>query len=110
MGSITVPMTSCLTGLDSSVLQIKTKIVSCHTADSKPVKQEVTSTTILPPLIFPGIRPKQRGEKERQKEMEERVRDWVWLEKVVASIRGNQLPVSAIRWQHCSQICFATFI
>jgi hypothetical protein len=24
-----------LTGLDSSVLQIKTKIVSCHTADSK---------------------------------------------------------------------------
>jgi hypothetical protein len=38
-GSITVPLTSCLTGLDKSVLQIKTKIVTCHTADSKPVKQ-----------------------------------------------------------------------
>ncbi len=37
-GSITVPLTSCLTGLDWSVLQIKTKIVGSHTADSKPVK------------------------------------------------------------------------
>jgi hypothetical protein len=35
-------------------LQIKTKIVSCHTADSKPVKQEVKGTVILPPLVFPG--------------------------------------------------------
>jgi hypothetical protein len=34
-------------------LQIKTKIVSFHTADSKPVKQEVNSTVILPPLVFP---------------------------------------------------------
>ncbi len=32
---------------------MKTKIVSCHTADSKPVKQEVNSTVILPPLVFP---------------------------------------------------------
>jgi hypothetical protein len=38
-GSVTVPLTSCLIGLDESVLQIKTKNVSCHTADSKPVKQ-----------------------------------------------------------------------
>jgi hypothetical protein len=38
-GSITAPLTPCLTGLDNSVLQIKTKIVSCHTADSKPVKK-----------------------------------------------------------------------
>ena len=53
-GSITVPLTSRLTGLDESVLQIKTKIVSCHTADSKPVKQEVNSTVILPPLVFPA--------------------------------------------------------
>ncbi len=37
-----------------SVLRIKTKIVSCHTADSKPVKQEVNSTVILPPLVFPN--------------------------------------------------------
>jgi hypothetical protein len=35
-------------------LQIKTNIVSCHTADSKPVKQEVNGTVILPPLVFPG--------------------------------------------------------
>ncbi len=53
-GSITVPLTSCLTGLEYSALQIKTKIVSCHTADSKPVKQEVNDIVILPPLVFPG--------------------------------------------------------
>jgi hypothetical protein len=34
-------------------LQIKTKIVSYHTADSKPVKQEVNSTAILASLVFP---------------------------------------------------------
>ncbi len=53
-GSITVPLTSCSTDLDYSVLQIKTKIVSCHIADSKPVKEEVKSTVILVPLVFPG--------------------------------------------------------
>ncbi len=52
--SITVPLTSCLTGLDWSVLKIKTTIVSCHTADSKPVIQEVKSTVMFPPLVFPG--------------------------------------------------------
>jgi hypothetical protein len=36
-------------------LQIKTKNVSCHAADSKPVKQEVNSTVILPPLVFPAV-------------------------------------------------------
>ncbi len=35
-------------------MQIKTKIVSCHAADSKPVKQEVNGTVTLPPLVFPG--------------------------------------------------------
>ncbi len=44
-GCITIPLTSCLTGLDYSVLQINTKNVS-HTADSKPVKQEVNGTAI----------------------------------------------------------------
>jgi hypothetical protein len=53
--SITVPLTSCLTGLDWSVLQIKTKLVSCHTADSKPVKQEVNGTVILTHLVFPAL-------------------------------------------------------
>jgi hypothetical protein len=52
--SITVLLTACFTGLDWPVLQIKTKIVSCQTADSKPVKQEVNDTLILPPLEFPG--------------------------------------------------------
>jgi len=56
-GSIIVPLTSCLTGLDESVLQIKTKIVSCHTTDSKPVKQEVDGTVILPPFSIPCFRP-----------------------------------------------------
>ena len=53
-GSITVPLTTCLTGLDWSVSQIKTKTVSCHTANSKPVKQVVNGTVILPPLVFPA--------------------------------------------------------
>ncbi len=53
-GSITVLLTSCLTSLDESVLQMKTKIVSSHTAGSKPVKEEVNGTVILPPLVFPG--------------------------------------------------------
>jgi hypothetical protein len=53
-GSITVLFTSCLTGLAFSVLPIKTKSVSCHTADTKPVKQEVNRTMILPLLVFPS--------------------------------------------------------
>ncbi len=44
-----------MTGLDKSVLQIKTKIVSCHMANSKPIKQEVNGTVIPPPLVFPGV-------------------------------------------------------
>jgi hypothetical protein len=36
-------------------LQIKTKIVSSHTTDSEPVKQEVKGTVILPPLVYPAI-------------------------------------------------------
>ncbi len=52
-GSITVLLTSCLTGLDKSVLQIKSKIVSFHTAYSNPLKQEVNGTVILPHLLFP---------------------------------------------------------
>ncbi len=36
-------------------MQIKTKIVSNLLADSKPVKQEVNGTAILPPLVFPDL-------------------------------------------------------
>jgi hypothetical protein len=42
-------------------LQIKTKNVSSHTADSKPVKQEVNGTVILPPLVFPGVGKRDRS-------------------------------------------------
>jgi hypothetical protein len=35
-------------------LQIKIKIVSCHTADSKPVKQEVNGSVMLHCLALPG--------------------------------------------------------
>jgi len=52
-GSISVLLTSCVTGLDYTFFQIKTKIVSCYIANSKPVKQEVNGTVILPPLVFP---------------------------------------------------------
>ncbi len=56
-GNITVPLTSCLTDLVKSVLQIKPKIVCCHTADSKSVKQEVNGTVILPPFSIPCFLP-----------------------------------------------------
>jgi hypothetical protein len=57
----TILLTSCLSGLDYSVLHIKTKIVSCHTADSKPVKQEVNGTMILPLLVFLHLMVTQKG-------------------------------------------------
>ncbi len=37
-------------------MQIKTKIVSCHGADSKLVKQGINSTVMLHPLVFPALR------------------------------------------------------
>jgi len=46
-------LTSCLLGFNKSVLQKKKKIVGCHTADSKPVKQEVNGTVILPAFSIP---------------------------------------------------------
>jgi hypothetical protein len=47
-------------------LQIKIKIVSSHTADYKPVKQEVKSTVILPPFIVPWIDIQMDGGKDKQ--------------------------------------------
>ncbi len=67
--SITVPLASCLTGLEKSVLQIKIKIVSCDTADYKLVKQEVNGTVILPPLVFPASTHKLYGAKTRVTEI-----------------------------------------
>jgi hypothetical protein len=40
-GSIIVPLTSCLTGLESAVWQLTIFIFICKTDKSKPVKQEV---------------------------------------------------------------------
>jgi hypothetical protein len=44
-------------------LQIKAKIISSHTADSKPVKQEVNGTVILPPLVNPCLYPRAKYNK-----------------------------------------------
>jgi hypothetical protein len=54
-GSIIVPLTSCLTGLDWSVLQIKTKIVSSHTADSKLVRQDCQWYSDTSPFSIPWL-------------------------------------------------------
>ncbi len=48
-GSITVPLTSCLTGLELYVRQQTIFVFICKTDQSKPVKQEVNGTLILPP-------------------------------------------------------------
>jgi len=53
-GSITVPLTSCLTGLESGVCLQTIFVFICKTDYSKPVKQEVNGTVILPPLVFPA--------------------------------------------------------
>ncbi len=53
-GGITVPLTSCLTGSKSAVWQLTIFVFMCKTDSSKPVKQEVNGTVILPPLVFPG--------------------------------------------------------
>jgi hypothetical protein len=52
-GTITVPLTSCFTGLESAVWQMTIYVLICKTDLSKPVKQEVNGTVILPPLVFP---------------------------------------------------------
>jgi hypothetical protein len=52
--SITVPLTSCLTGLESAVRQLTIFVFICKTDKSKQVKQEVNGILILPPLVFPG--------------------------------------------------------
>jgi len=54
-GSITVLLTSCLTGFESAVGQLTIFISICKTDYSKTVKQEVNGTVILPPLVFPGL-------------------------------------------------------
>jgi hypothetical protein len=54
-GSIIVVLTSCLTGLELAVWQLKFFVFICKTDSSKQVKQEVNCTVILPPLVFPAL-------------------------------------------------------
>ncbi len=53
-GSITVPLTSCLTGSELAVWQLTIFYFIFKTDLSKPVKQEVNGTVILPLLVFHG--------------------------------------------------------
>jgi hypothetical protein len=53
-GSIIVPLASCLTGLESTARKVTIFVFVCKTDYSKPVKQEVNGTVILPPLVFPA--------------------------------------------------------
>jgi hypothetical protein len=54
-GSITVPLTSCLTGLESAVWQLTMFVFICLTDKFKPVKKELNGTVILPPLRIPCL-------------------------------------------------------
>ncbi len=52
-GSINVPLTSCLTGLESVVWQVT---IFCFYLQNRVIqtsKKGVNSTVILPPLVFP---------------------------------------------------------
>jgi hypothetical protein len=53
-GSNIVPLTSCLTGLESTVFT-DNFCFYLQKDQSKPVKQEVNGTVILPPFVFPGF-------------------------------------------------------
>jgi hypothetical protein len=53
--SITVPLTSCLTGLESAIWLLTIFVFICKTEKSRPVKQEVNGTVILLPLVFPDV-------------------------------------------------------
>ncbi len=41
--------------MESAVWQLTIFVFICKTDQSKPVKQEVNGTVILPPLVFPGL-------------------------------------------------------
>jgi hypothetical protein len=86
-------------------LQIKTKIISFRTSDSKPVKREINSTVILPPLVFPAlprpplpfISPSDRG---------------IWNQTLNLIILSQWKRISSkqsARLQHLSQLKASTF-
>jgi hypothetical protein len=90
-GSITVQLTSCLTGLESAVWQLTIFVFICKTDKSKPVKQEVNSTVILPPLVFPGLRIQKWPQGWRQKEWESGLRWTANRKSVCVSLGGGRL-------------------
>jgi len=51
-GSITIQLSSLYDLFGLACFANETKIISCHTSDSKPVNQEVNSAVILPALVF----------------------------------------------------------
>jgi hypothetical protein len=53
-GSTIVPLTSCLTGLESPLWILTVFVFIYKTGKSSPVKQEVNGTVILSPSVFPG--------------------------------------------------------
>jgi hypothetical protein len=53
-GSITVLLTSCFDWFGISCMTTDNFVFICQTDYSKPVKQEVNGTMILPPLVFPA--------------------------------------------------------
>ncbi len=65
-GSITVPLTSVWL-VWISLFANKNKSCHCHTADSKPVKQDFNGTVILPPLVFSDWSPVQLPGQKRTK-------------------------------------------
>ncbi len=63
--------------------------MSCHTADSKPVKQEVNGTAILPPLVFPAPQILVPGDRLAKSEdgcthplkVSQKINDYLWRDK-----------------------------
>jgi hypothetical protein len=57
-GAITstrITMRFSITGLESAVGELTMFVFICKTDKSKPVKQEVNGTVIVPPLVFPAL-------------------------------------------------------
>jgi hypothetical protein len=123
----------------SPFCKYKQKIVSYHTADSKPVKQEVNRTVILPPLVFPGslyfnqkISPSSifvtygcsflRGQKVMRSNLNRqnllRAEWYRWIVAAPIYITREQYSIKwkrinckqSARWQHLSRLKASTFL
>jgi len=77
-GSITLPLASCLTGLESAVWRLTIFVFICKMEKSKPVKHEVNGTVILPPLVFPEYTIKSEENKTTPKSHVQIDLKWIW--------------------------------